>query len=280
MAEPPNVLLHLTNKPENVLLVREMLSGLAQAVDLDPSDLNDVHTGVTEACNNVVLHAYEGEEGPLEVEVSVQEGRMEVVVRDHGSGILERDPSIDGSSIGIGLPVIHALTESFQLTSTEPSGGTEAKMEFSTPGTRRFQASAAEDFEPLALGEADPSSTVTVSVVPLELARAVLARLLSAIAVYAHFSTDQISDLQLVSDALVAHVPSSMNSEHLNVAVSVEPRNLELKVGPLGLGSAQRLIGSADLDGIGGVIEKLSDRQAIARSDSYEVLTLALVGRH
>ena len=60
---------HASNKPENVLLVREMLTGVAETVDLDGSDLNDIRTAVTEACNNVVLHAYQGDEGPLEVEV-------------------------------------------------------------------------------------------------------------------------------------------------------------------------------------------------------------------
>ena len=78
----PNVRLTLSNKPENVLLVREMLTGVAEMVDLDGSDLNDIRTAVTEACNNVVLHAYEGDEGPLEVEVyGGAHSALEVVVR-------------------------------------------------------------------------------------------------------------------------------------------------------------------------------------------------------
>jgi serine/threonine-protein kinase RsbW len=278
MPEPPNVLLHLPNKPENVLLVREMLSGLAQAIELDPGDLNDIHTAVTEACNNVVMHAYGGEQGPMEVEVCLDEDKLEVIVRDHGRGMRERE-QLDGSSMGIGLPVIGALTQEFQLE--EPAGGgAEVQMRFLTLGTRPFESSTASDFElPRLMGSQTPS-TMAVSVVPPELARPVLARLLSAVAaVCAHFSTDQISDVQMVSDALVAHVPGLINGNHLNVAVSVEPRNLELKIGPLGLGSSQRLIGEADLQGIGGVIEKLSDRHAVAKTDSYEVLTLGLVGR-
>lgn len=276
MAEPPHVLLYLANKPENVLLVRETLSGVAQAIELDPSDLNDIHTAVTEACNNVVLHAYEGHEGPLEVEVCIGEELVEVIVRDHGIGMREYD-SDDGSSVGIGLPVINALTQNFQMEDV-PDGGTEVQMEFRTPGTRSFGAFADNRLELMTLVGPESSSAITVSVVPPALARTVLARLLSAVAALAHFSTDQISDLQMVSDALVAHAPRTTDGP-LNVAVNIEPRKLELKIGPLGLGSSRRLIGSSNLHGIGGVIEKLSDRHAVATADSYEVLTLGLIGR-
>ena len=67
MAEPPNVRLKLSNRSENVLLVREMLTGVSETVELDSSDLYDIRTAVTEACNNVVVHAYRGEEGLMEI---------------------------------------------------------------------------------------------------------------------------------------------------------------------------------------------------------------------
>ncbi|HEX9481911.1 MAG TPA: ATP-binding protein, partial [Solirubrobacteraceae bacterium] len=87
MAGTPNVRLKLSNRAENVLLVRQALSGLAEAVGLDPIALNDVSTAVTEACNNVVLHAYNGGEGALEVDLSTTSTGLDATVRDHGSGI-------------------------------------------------------------------------------------------------------------------------------------------------------------------------------------------------
>src|SRR5437763_9890344 len=90
MAEPPNVRLKISNRSENVLLVREMLTGVAELIELDTSDLYDIRTAVTEACNNVVLHAYEGGEGPLEVELRASPETIEVIVRDHGMGIKPR----------------------------------------------------------------------------------------------------------------------------------------------------------------------------------------------
>ena len=93
MAERANVRLQLANRPENVMLVREVLTGVAEALALDGSDLIDIHTAVTEACNNVVQHAYAGEEGPLDVVVELAPGAVTVVVRDWGVGI----PSHDGA---------------------------------------------------------------------------------------------------------------------------------------------------------------------------------------
>ena len=80
MGAAPNVRLRLSNRAENVLLVRQALSGLAEAVGLDAVALNDVSTAVTEAANNVVLHAYEGDEGPLEVEFSSTATGLDVLV--------------------------------------------------------------------------------------------------------------------------------------------------------------------------------------------------------
>src|SRR5947199_4170069 len=106
MAPPPNVRLSLSNRSENVLLVREMLTGVAETIDLDSSDLYDIRTAVTEACNNVALHAYEGREGPLEVELRASQEAVEVVVRDEGIGIRPRIRIADETALGIGLPLI------------------------------------------------------------------------------------------------------------------------------------------------------------------------------
>ena len=63
------VSLRLPARPENVAVVRQALTGLGDAYDLDPDLLGDVKTAVTEACNNVVLHAYEEtDDGLVEIE--------------------------------------------------------------------------------------------------------------------------------------------------------------------------------------------------------------------
>jgi hypothetical protein len=117
-----------------------------------------------------------------------------------------------------------------------------------------------------------------MTLAPSSLGQAVLPRVLSALAARAHFSTDRISDIQLVADSIVANAPDSISGSHLGVAVTLKPRNLELRIGPLRTGTGRRLIDSAT-DGLGAVIERLTDDHRVASEDSAETLALRLVER-
>jgi hypothetical protein len=117
-----------------------------------------------------------------------------------------------------------------------------------------------------------------MTLAPSTLAQAVLPRVLSALAARAQFSTDRISDVQLVADSIAANTPDSISGSHLGVAVTLTPRNLELHIGPLRAGAARRLIGS-EADGLGPVIERLTDDHRVASEDSVETLALRLVER-
>jgi anti-sigma regulatory factor (Ser/Thr protein kinase) len=278
MAAPPNIRLDLSNRPENVVLVRETIAGVAEAIGLDAADLDDIRTAVTEACNNVVLHAYEGEEGALEVEIhAAVGGSCRVLVRDRGIG-LQPQASEDQWIVGIGLPVIEALAQRADFEET-PGGGTEVRMEFATPGARTLEP---PDDEALGSpnGARGEGATTRVTIAPVApLARAVLPRLLGVLAARAHFSTDRISDALLLADALSAHASRSASAGHLRITVSIEPRSLELSLGPLDSGAARELISGSTVDGVGRVIEKLSDHLSVAVDGSYEVLDLQLIDR-
>src|SRR2546430_13256705 len=145
MAEHPNVLLNLSNRSENVMLVREMLTGVGETGDLDSSDLYDIRTAVTEACNNVVLHAYEGAEGPLQVELLASRDTIEVTVRDEGVGIRPRIRPADEAALGIGLPLIQALVHSVEF-SERGGGGTAGRMEFPPLARRPPEPSRENDY--------------------------------------------------------------------------------------------------------------------------------------
>src|SRR5690349_18046238 len=56
--DEPWVRLELTSRPEAARIVRSMASAAGDALGFDPELLADVNTAVTEACNNVILHAY------------------------------------------------------------------------------------------------------------------------------------------------------------------------------------------------------------------------------
>jgi serine/threonine-protein kinase RsbW len=276
MTELPNVRMHLSNRSENVLLVREMLTGVAETIDLDNGDLYDIRTAVTEACNNVVLHAYEGEEGPMEVEVATSPRAVQVVVRDHGIGIRPRIRAADETALGIGLPLIQALVHSVEF-SDSGGDGTEVRMEFLTPPTRALEPSQEMALALPALAPDELATTTAVTIAPANLAYKVLPRILSVLAARAHFSTDRISDAHMVADALVAHAPSSLGGDRLSITVGVKPRNLELRIGPLGVGRADQLILDSSVQGLGPVIERLTDDRRVAAVGSSEMLALQLI---
>ena len=282
MAKLPHVRLDLSNRPENVLLVRETLTGVAEAVGLDASDLSDIRTAVTEAANNVVLHAYEGAEGPLEVEIHVDAGSLRVTVRDHGIG-LTRAPGHAGvdadTESGIGLPVIEALSQEVDFAKT-PEGGSEVRMTFASPGIAGLPSPSGEALSRPVLADAGlPGDPISVSVHPPELARAVVPRLLAVLAARAHFSTDRISDSQLLADALVAHAARAVSGTHLGLAVGAEPRDLHVRVGPLVAGHAERLVLASDVEGLGQVLTKLADGHGVSTTDAHDMLTLRVKDR-
>src|SRR3954463_5699460 len=68
--------LTLPARAENVAVVRHAIGGLGEALDLDPQTLSDVKLAVTEACTNVVVHAYEGGDGPMQVSADIGVDRL------------------------------------------------------------------------------------------------------------------------------------------------------------------------------------------------------------
>jgi len=279
-AGTPNVRLSLSNRAENVALVRQMLAGVAEAVGLDQHELNDISTAATEACNNVVLHAYEGAEGPLQIEVFADPEAIEVVVRDRGTG-MPPPVRIPDEAPGIGLSVIQALAGRVEFRRSADSG-TEVRMQFATPRARTLEPCSQDELQLPPIVEADPATTMQITIAPAPLARTILPRTLSMFAARAHFRTDRIADLQLVADALVAHVPGSISGSHLSVAIHVQPRDIELRVAPLRAGHAGKLILDSALAGLAPVIDRLTDHQRVATvgsSDDAEMLALRLIDR-
>ncbi len=121
MTESQNVRVGLTARPENVALIREVLAGLDDAVDLGGT-VEDVKAAVSEAANNVVMHAYGGGDGPMDVEISLRADELEVVVRDYGVGTGPRVADESSPGRGIGLVVIGALATSWELRAHELPG--------------------------------------------------------------------------------------------------------------------------------------------------------------
>jgi len=114
-----DIRLTLPARPENVAVVRHVLGALAGALGLPPAVTDDMRLAVTEACANVVQHAYPDDEGTIDVHMRPSGRALDVVVSDSGRGI---GPSPDTSGPGLGLPLIAALADSLVIERTVGAG--------------------------------------------------------------------------------------------------------------------------------------------------------------
>jgi serine/threonine-protein kinase RsbW len=129
MTAPSNVRLTMPARPEGVAVVRQALAGMAEALDFDAAVLADMKMAVSEACTNVVVHAYEDSDGMLEVDMSADDSGLTILVRDHGGGIHPHaTPRREVPALGLGLPLIAALSDAFELRGG--AAGTEVRMTF------------------------------------------------------------------------------------------------------------------------------------------------------
>lgn len=253
-------------------LAREVLAGLAESVALSREQYDDMRTAVTEACNNVVQHAYRDGVGPMDMEVLVVRDAVEVLVRDAGVGMVGIAEEGAGE-LEIGLPVMLTLAERLQVEHA-PEGGTEVQMRFGVPGVEaaagRHRLRDDEGGPPeIVLPGVDASVRVAFS--STELAEAILPRIAVTLAARSHFSADRTSDVQIVADALASAAVPLAQGPILGVAFGCLPRELRLQVGPLHTGGTESLDSSRLR-----VVERLVDERTVTAIGPGEVLLLRM----
>jgi serine/threonine-protein kinase RsbW len=216
-----NALIRLSNRPEHVLVVRQALAGVAEALALDRALSNDLYTAVTEACNNAVMFAYGGAEGPMEVEVRMAAELLVVSVRDAGSGIPQ-----DGAGSGIGLHLIQALANRVEIDS-EPGRGTEVRMSFELQGSPDLHTPDGADPE-CALRDLQ-ADTVRIELAPDVIVESVLPRAFAAVAAGARFSVDRLAAVERLGKALAGR---ALGEDCAWMTVRTSPRVLRVSLHP------------------------------------------------
>jgi serine/threonine-protein kinase RsbW len=270
----PLVRLELASSPETLTLVRAMLGGVAEELSLDPELLDDLKTAVSEAANNVVMHAYGSESGPLWVSLHVTPDVIEVVVRDQGQGI----PSVtqaDDRLQGVGIPIMLALAQQTAFRAL-PQGGTEVWMQFAgmREGQPLYQTPEAVAPEDVRSGLLTGDAVVSLS--PVSLLGAVLGRLARALAARARFSLDRFSDVYLVTDALADYAGQAASDSRICFCIATSNRRMELTVGPFRAGASSEL--SADEAGdVASALRLLSDEFEVRPENGTEALHLVML---
>jgi anti-sigma regulatory factor (Ser/Thr protein kinase) len=241
-------------RAEYLAVVRQALTGVADALDVGVSVLNDMKVAVNEACTNVVVHAYPDETGTLEVGVRPQPEEVAVIVRDSGVGV---QPRTDPSG-GVGFLLISSLSDRFEIR-----GGSDAGIEV----RMAFKLEAPPDGELSAI-EADiasntPATTVSTgavfSAIPGPVVAPVISRLIGALATQADLSLDRLSDAQLVGEAISAHVQDYISGERIRITLEEADHRLDMRIGPLAESGSEQLRQDLTLPGADRSLEQLID---------------------
>lgn len=130
MSSDDSLRLSLDATPENVGVARAAVGELAHDLGMEEPGLGDVKTVVSEACTNVVRHAYPDGPGNFEVEAARVGDSLSIVIRDFGVGMRPRIRP-DGSTLQLGLGLISTLTSRFEIAGG--GDGTEIRAELPLP---------------------------------------------------------------------------------------------------------------------------------------------------
>lgn len=126
--------LKLVAEPQNVRHARDEAALYAEGLGLSAPGVDDLKTIVSEACSNIVRHAYpeDAADRPMEIEMDEEDGELTVTVRDNGTGI--RPPvGTRPSSLRLGFILMGSLADFMQLR-TGRGRGTELLLKVPLSG--------------------------------------------------------------------------------------------------------------------------------------------------
>jgi serine/threonine-protein kinase RsbW/stage II sporulation protein AB (anti-sigma F factor) len=113
-------------EPATLSSLRAALGGFLDEAGADDQLRFDVMLAVSEAANNVLLHAYRTGAPPGAIRIAATAGadRIEVTIEDDGGGLAPRP---DSPGAGLGLPMMAQLAPDLDVHRL-PGGGTSVAL--------------------------------------------------------------------------------------------------------------------------------------------------------
>ena len=133
MTSPQSVQLSIPANSEFIAVARLSVSGVAARMDFSIEDIEDIKVAVSEACTNVIQHAYANtQSGVINITFTIHKDLLEITVKDSGKGFnpnnVESEKTKGGNSdlygLGLGLVFIQSLMDDAQINSEQGIGTT------------------------------------------------------------------------------------------------------------------------------------------------------------
>lgn len=125
------------NSDRDIITARQKGKELALSLGFSSTDLTLIATAISELARNIVLYAQTGEIVVKPVRQGELQG-MAVVARDEGPGIRDvsralQDGFSTSRSLGLGLPGVRRLMDTFELVSEVDRGTTVTVKKWTLP---------------------------------------------------------------------------------------------------------------------------------------------------
>ena len=93
-------------------------------------EISDIKTAVSEAVTNSIVHGYDGKNGEIEIECSIFDTHIEIIIIDHGIGIDNVNEAMqpffttksDEEHSGMGFTLMDSFMSSLEVKPQTPSG--------------------------------------------------------------------------------------------------------------------------------------------------------------
>ncbi len=130
--------------PSTIARVRRMIGHVVEDEGGSPEVEGEVEVAVGEILLNAHRHAYHGRPGPLEIEISTDHNRLELLIHDHGAPITDV-PTIPRTrparvSEGLGLYMVGKLMDEAEIIHPAKDGrGTAVRLVKNLRATASFE---------------------------------------------------------------------------------------------------------------------------------------------
>ncbi|MFD0962101.1 ATP-binding protein [Paenibacillus chungangensis] len=111
---------------DNLSIIRSVLYALAVKAGFSYEEIEDMKVAVTEACSNVIQHAYGDQEGFIRISFQWKDVDLYITIKDDGAGVREEGestirqglhaiPLVEASIGGLGIYMMHALMDKVEV---------------------------------------------------------------------------------------------------------------------------------------------------------------------
>ena len=231
----PGVVVRMPAVEDSLPAARQVLRALGDTIAAERELIEDAELALTEACANVVEHAYPDSAGTVEVTLLPRDEEMVISVRDFGRG-MPAPTDAPREDPGHGLVMIEGIARRVEI---RRDGGTEVEM---------------------TLGMGEPVLTTVDGAIPgVQPAERVIRRLVAVIAAQADMPVDRTFEALLVAEMVARNGLRRLVGDQAKLRVSRSGAGVELRMGPLEENGARAAVTESEVPAIGSVVDRLSD---------------------